>query len=161
MGITMEAGIDLVKELELQSQEKMSIVPEGYVNNIWPVIEEILNRPKNKKAWQDLYTTESLRVLCSQGHFQLWVGFRGNEVFLVAFTALIQYPKGIYLRQLLMCGEGLYRHKDWLKATEDWAKTKGAIGGEVIGRKPWIRILAKFGYKEKSVLLTKNFIMYN
>jgi len=85
------------------------------------------------------------------GHMQLWSGAKGCAV-----TEIVVYPNKKVLHVFLAGGK-LEQITDMHQDAVKWAKTQGCEGMTLSGRKGWLKILNKDGWKEQQVVMVKEF----
>lgn len=122
-------------------------VPNNLVTKLWPQV--VPHMEKGRKYWEDFYDIEDFLTASIKGDMQLWLFIRDKKVSAVVFTSLLVYPKGTYLRYLYAGGNGLRVFRSYAYVMENWAKSRGAIGWELLGRDGWQkqvdRVLSKKG----------------
>lgn len=85
------------------------------------------------------------------GQMQLWGGENGCAV-----TEIVVYPNKKVLHVFLAGGK-LEQITDMHADAVKWAKTQGCDGMTLSGRKGWVKILNKDGWKEQQVVMAKEF----
>ena len=85
------------------------------------------------------------------GHMQLWSGEKGCAV-----TEIVVYPNKKVLHVFLAGGK-LEQITDMHKDAVQWAKAQGCDGMTLSGRKGWLKILNKDGWKEQQIVMAKEF----
>lgn len=115
----------------------ISSVPPKYLPKIWPqVIPHLL---KGEKYWERFYSLDDICAEILAQRMQLWVMIIDKKIKCILLTCIVSYPRGDYLRYVYIGGEGLRVAKDYAYIVENWARERGAIGFEVLGRDPWLR----------------------
>jgi len=84
-----------------------------------------------------------------EGRMQLWPAEEGCLV-----TEILLYPRKKVLHIFLAGGE-MNQLTDMHHDVIEWAKAQGCTALTLSGRKGWSRALAKFGWEEKLVNLSK------
>lgn len=84
-----------------------------------------------------------------ESRMQLWPAENGCLV-----TEILVYPRKKVLHIFLAGGE-MGQITDMHHDVIEWAKAQGCTALTLSGRKGWIKALAKFGWKEKLVSLSK------
>ena len=85
------------------------------------------------------------------GKMQLWSGKKGCAV-----TEIVVYPNKKVLHVFLAGGK-LEQITDMHKDAVQWAKAQGCDGMTLSGRKGWLKILNKDGWKEQQIVMAKEF----
>lgn len=115
-------------------------VPNKLIARIWPQAVPWLE--KGREYWEDFYDLDDFLRLCIKGDLQLWVYIKDKKVKGVLISALIVYPKAVYLRYLYAGAEDLRVWQNYAYLVENWAKSHGATGWEVLGRN-WGPVVTK------------------
>lgn len=121
------------------------------IDKNWSDITNYLERLVDEKcSLEDMYNK------ITDGDWHLWVAtdYDSNEIYAVAITAFIEYPRSTNLRMIFVSGDG----ENWpiaLKVFEHFALVNDCHEVEVLGRKGWERVLRDRGYELKSVTLRK------
>lgn len=126
------------------------LIPGILIDYLWPQVEPLLE--KGRSYWEDFYELDDLRIACKNGSFQLWVQIRDLEVKTVLLTGLVEYPKGIFLRYSYLGGSHLREAMRCGYIIEDWAKSHGAIGFEIIGRPGWASFIERVHLGKKETI---------
>ena len=130
-------------------------LPNNLIARIWPQVVPHLE--KGRKHWEDFYGIEDFLMACIKGSMQLWVFIRDKKITAVAFTSLLTYPKATYLRYMYAGGSDLRVWRDYAYVIENWAKAKGAVGWEILGRDGWDRVAKRY-LKYNGALLKGSYI---
>lgn len=85
------------------------------------------------------------------GRAQFWQ--QGDTV---AVTEMLRYPRGLALRHWLAAGN-LRDGCALLPTIEDWARERGALRAEALGRRGWARLARRHGYAPRATLYVKEF----
>lgn len=124
-------------------------VPNNLVAKIWPqVVPHLL---KGAKYWEDFYGIEDFLKAAMKGDMQLWVYIKDKKLKAVCFTSLINYPKATYLRYMYAGGSDLRVWRSYAYVIENWAKSRGATGWEILGRDGWNRVGKTYLQKKGAV----------
>jgi len=120
-----------------------------------------------KRIWTDLseamahghgeVTADSLLEDLRSGDKQLWVDFTDNTCINHTcswVTAISDYP-GKRVCEILYFGGNKMGDMSQLTEVEQWAKDNGCKDMRVIGRKAWVKILAKQDYHEWYTIIGK------
>lgn len=125
------------------------IISVQAIDNRWSDISKYLERLVDAKcSLEDMYN----KVV--EGEWHLWVATDQDEIYAVAITAFIYYPRSTNLRMIFVSGDG----ENWpvaLKVFEHFALVNDCHEVEILGRKGWERVLRDRGYELKSVTLRK------
>jgi len=134
---------------------RLAIVPALHVMDVW--LRVLPHLMKGREHWEPFYSCNQLRRNLVIGAQQLWIGIE-NEKDIVGcvITQIDDFPEKKILRIAYLGGYGLKRsHMKELKKIENWAKDKGCSGIDIMGRKEWGRLLAKFDYTIPGVVFRK------
>jgi hypothetical protein len=128
---------------------QVSLVPVGYIEDVWPKIEEYMagaakytyGRFDAEDIHQGLYTKPQ----------QLWVAFtKDNFVKGAVVTEVLTYPK---MRTLVMHFTGGIDLKEWkpdmLEILQRFAKENGCAVIESYGREGWGKVFQNDGFKSR------------
>lgn len=85
-----------------------------------------------------------------EGRAQFW-----QEGETVAVTELLQYPEALAVKYMLTAGN-IREACALLPKIEAWARDKGAVRAESLGRRGWTRLARRFGYEPRAVLFVKD-----
>lgn len=126
---------------------KVTLIPpdklDSILGSVSKYIENAIEYSNNE------VTIDSIVKELYTGYKQLWVISDDRfKIVGACVTELSNYPNKRVVRIILLGGTGL---DSWAKLVSDtigsWGKGFGATAIEVIGRKGWIRVLEKQGYK--------------
>lgn len=128
----------------------MTFIAERIHPDTWPAIHALL-APGLARAE---YTTERLIDDLLSYNAQLWVYRKGGDPIAACVTELVNGPHGLTLHLRLAAGKHL---REWLDiALRDaltFARRVGAFDITISGRKGWERLLARHGWKFRSVVM--------
>jgi hypothetical protein len=119
----------------------------GYWAEAWALLEPAAAR-------NGLYTRQSVFDDLMKGNLQLWVA-ESDVMTIAVVTEVADYPAGRHCFIVLMGGQELDRHLQFLDVLERWAKECGCVRIVASGRPGLARKLK--GYRAGSVVLTKDF----
>ena len=85
------------------------------------------------------------------GRMQLWPAEKGCAV-----TEIVLYPKKSVLHVFLAGGE-METIVNMIDSAVAWGKTQGCTSMTIAGRRGWVRVLARHGYKPVMTVLERNF----
>lgn len=147
----------MLNSVEFESREgreeefkAFRISPESYIA-YWPSIDKELDRVP--RIWQDYWTKEYLYEGGAYERFQVWGFGLQEELRVIVFTQITQFPAARYLQIFLAFGNSLDLALPVMEATfETFARHTGCEFCEIVGRKGWARKLPRF--KETRILLT-------
>ena len=138
-----------------------TLVHPRYLDLVWPRVGPCLERATDTSGGR--FSLDSVRMDILNFQQLLWVLFRGDDDLLVsATTQFVFYPLRKNLCVMFMGtsdhGERLWlRHRDLVVgALEDFAREHGCDGIELTGRVGWDRVLSKFGFEKKFIVLEKD-----
>ena len=106
-------------------------------------IESALDKGGNTHSFKDIVDG------VISGTLQLWAGEKGCAV-----TEIVVYPNKKVLNVFLAGGK-LEQITDMQEDAVKWAKEQGCDGMSLSGRKGWIKILNKTGWKPLQTVLAK------
>ena len=132
------------------SDSVVTPVPKEDIFLIWQQVAPLL-----KPALDNTYDIMDIEKGLQENRFQLFISWN-NKVESAVVTEIAVYPRAKVLRYFLAGGTNL---DNWLEkiqqVIEKFAKNNNCTQVEVAGRKGWVKKLK--GYKEKAVLLSKDF----
>lgn len=132
---------------------KVTMVSLDVLDNIWPQVVPILE--KAEKWFIDYYTIDDLLECIRSGDLQLWVAVENHKIYTVGCTSIVEFPRCRILRGALIAGRDAKKVLTCLKEIEEWAAMLGCTRSELIGRLPWKRLTAPFGYQERGTMMVK------
>ena len=138
-----------------------SLVHPRYLDSVWDRVSVCLKRATDHSAGR--FSVHSVYDGIVSGDQLLWVLVRGDdELLLVATTQFIFYPLRKNLCVMFM-GSADHGERLWFDhrsvivgALEDFALQHGCHGIELTGRAGWQRVLKKFGFEKKFLVLEKD-----
>jgi len=98
--------------------------------------------------------THSFIDICEgviSGKMQLWSGQKG-----CAITEIVVYPNKKILHVFLAGGK-MEQITDMQESAIEWGKAQGCEGMSLSGRKGWVKVLEKSGWKHTLTTLAKEF----
>lgn len=130
----------------------MTFAPENIHPGTWPALHALL-APAIKHG-NDSTVAELIDELLAHTA-QLWVKrTKGGDPIAVAVSELVPTPSGPLVHGRLLAGRGMALWVDELIACiSDHGRYVGAIGISITGRKGWVRVLGKRGWKERAVTM--------
>lgn len=128
------------------SEYKISLVPNEYVEQVWPAVEGYV--AKATKYTSGKYEPEDVLNLLVQYGYPLWIAFDDEGIKGAVVTRFIEYPRKKYLF-LEFCGgvDGFSWKAPMLSVLRSWAKDNGCDGIEGAGRDGWKRVFKEDGYQ--------------
>jgi hypothetical protein len=127
--------------------------PQG-VDMMWERISALLFM--GREYWEKYTSMEEIKKRIKKGQYQLWLAEDSGGPYLAMLSTIDIYPKQKVLRIFWMGGTRLDETLPLLDYIELWAHRSGCGMVEVIGRWGWMRVLDKYGYDPRSVLLVKD-----
>ena len=109
-----------------------------------------------REYWEKYTSLEDIKERIKKGQYQLWLAEDLGGPYLAMLSTIDIYPKQKVLRIFWMGGQRLESALPLLDFIELWAHRSGCEMVEVMGRWGWMRVLDKFGYMPKSILLVKD-----
>lgn len=132
-------------------QGKVIMVALDVLDQLWPKVVPILM--KEKTWWEAYYEIEDLLAHIRSGNLQLWIGVEDKEIFIVCLTEIAKFPKCRILRYVFLAGRGIKPLRPSVIEINQWGAMHGCTRSEIFGRDAWIKLMAPFGYKKKSVIV--------
>lgn len=131
-------------------------VKRHFLSVYWPdasvLIEKSLQYSDHK------YTLQSIEHSLLKDESQLWLARDEKDRLLCAcVTTIVIYPNDKRLSILFCGGEGA---RDWLcfiQVLKSFALNHGCSAMEIYGRRGWVKLLKRYGFKESGVILTNRF----
>ena len=118
---------------------EVSLVPHEYVANVWPSIEDYMEKAAAETFGR--YTGQDILDLVMDFGYTLWIAFEDSEIKGAVVSGFNVYPQKKYL-DLLFCGgeDGHDWKKPMLEILQRWAKDNQCAGIEGTGRAGWSKI---------------------
>lgn len=128
-------------------------IQSAAVGEVWPIVSRWIQDAL--EAGHSLESIDDVREQIEACDYQLWVVYSPGPV--AAFVTRIATGElGSALVAVCLGGRGMHH---WLFAVEDvicnFARDKGCKRVSLHGRRGWVRQLAKYGWAEESVNVTK------
>jgi len=121
---------------------------------MWPQISEQLDLIKH--VWWDRWTKEEIFCAVLQRRLQCWGIGPPSAHRLVVFSQILRFENVTTLQVMLAFGQSLELALPVLAATlEKFARSAGCGKIEVVGRAGWEKLLAPYGMRLESVILSK------
>lgn len=121
----------------------------GLWNEAKKYLEDAIALNRGEFDLPDIYN------LIREKKMQLW-GIHDGGLKAVMVTEVVEYPKAKRVRVVLIGG---YEMDAWLPLVIDsldrFKDQVGADGIEILGRRGWVRELAKYGYQEYETVVIK------
>lgn len=122
------------------------------IDRYWPLIDKELDRVP--QMWQPYYTKEFLREAALSGYFNVWGVGPSEEIHLVVFTRILEYPGAKVLRVFFAFGNHLAECLPSLTgALEKLANNTECDFCEIAGRIGWEKKVP--GFKRSGVTLLR------
>lgn len=120
----------------------------------WPAISAELDSIPH--VWGDHWTKEMIHAMTMCGRFQCWACGTNDQVKVVLFTQIGEYPAGKILQSVLAFGTGIDEMIPDIEASlEAFAGHFGCQLMEVTGRPGWEPKLRKRGWRRSATTLSK------
>ena len=125
---------------------QVSMVPNEYVDKVWPDIEEYLAGAAEYTYGR--YTVDDIYDCLKEYDHTLWVAFDGKDAKGAVVTTFMHYPRKKYLVMMFCGGKQLDQWKDpMLKLLQHFAFDTQCDGIEATARLGWAKIFKADGYK--------------
>lgn len=125
-----------------------------YADAQWPMIERELDKVPH--IWQGRWTKDTLLTAILHQRMQLWVAGKDGVYHVVVFTQIALFPEGNILEVVLAFGNNFLEALPTLEATLDkFAQSQNCVQIDVIGRGGFERLLAPYGFKRSSVVVSR------
>ena len=149
-------------ELKLVLADKMT---EVEFDAIWRMVSELLEN--NSKAWDSLYTLESIKIGVIQRGLQLWIGETIDEkskrkyIHFALITKIMIYPKAKVMHYEIAVGEKLLANIEMVVRLLEEVAIKFDIDYmSFLGRKGFVKELEKLGYSDSIHHMIKQLSKY-
>jgi len=118
----------------------LGVQPES-LNALWSQLCPWIVRALKEGAGE--YEPEDILSLAKDKRCQVWALLDNSEVIGAIVTQIVVYPRRkMVLLFLASARDGLREHwLPWIRHFEMWARSVGADGLEILGRKGWARVL--------------------
>lgn len=132
---------------------RLTSVPIEDLKAVWPIVAPLL-APAVARSGRRLTMRRSFEAL-QDGRYLLWLARQEDLVVHAAFlTRTASYPNRTVLAVDCAGGTGM---DDWLEAADRtfraFAADSGLGGVEMSGRRGWLKILGRLGWKETFVVM--------
>jgi hypothetical protein len=118
----------------------------------WPWIEVELN--KIASVWCGHWTKEALREYAINERVQVWGFGPPDQIRIIAFTQLIDFPAGRVIQVFLCFGNSIDEAMPVIEATfERFAMETESKVCEILGRRGWLKKAP--GFKEDYVVMSR------
>lgn len=124
---------------------QVSLVPTGYVDEVWPQVEGYVAKALNYASGK--YLLEDVYRLVTDFNYPLWIAFDEEGIKGAVITRFVEYPRKKYLF-LEFCGgrDGFTWKAPMLRVLRSWAKDHDCDGIEAAGRDGWQKVFERDGY---------------
>jgi|TARA_R100000329_G_scaffold151479_1_gene147848 hypothetical protein len=142
---------------------KVYLVPQEYVRDIYPKIEEYIDRvvPTSNGRFDKIDLLHDIIV----GKATLWTVVdeeEDNKIYGIIFTEITSYPRRKFLSITFASGDRLDEWMDEsLKVLENWAVDNECESMEITGRKGWVKKLKPHDWEEEFVIIKKQNLKKN
>lgn len=100
------------------------------------------------------YLTEDYKKYIESGVFQLWIIVEKDNLIGMGVTEIVKYPQyNICLIRVLATDTGKGLETVQTTAIEDWAVANNCKRIELEGRKGWLKVLDKVGWKPSPYII--------
>lgn len=128
----------MVEVVKLNSEEAIEYFPV-----VLPYIKRAVDQSQGE------YGVGDYLDYLGNGVFDLWVIVKDNEVIGAGVTAIVHHPQyNVCVIRLLSTDVGTGLETITTKTIERWAKVNGCKRLEMYGRKGWLKVLNKYGWKQ-------------
>jgi hypothetical protein len=125
-----------------------------HIELAWPSVEPLLYKALDYSAGE--WKPEDFKENLLEGLIDLFIATKESRDTIVAMacTQVVHYPQYKSLRINALAGDSM---GEWFdeETFEEHAQKKGCHSIELFGRKGWLRVADKKGYKEQYVVMTK------
>ena len=125
-------------------------VPSRLVADLWPAIEQYVQRAMNHHPFME---AQDVYALLHDGSVQLFIATREQKVTGFAAVEVVNYPRRKVANVLAAGGEHGFLSvlvQEVLPELIHWAKEQGADTFALTGRPGWVRVLRKLGFEVAS-----------
>lgn len=124
------------------------------IDTYWPMIVRELDRIPH--TWNVYWTKDFLYQGAMVGMFEVWASGPPEEIKIVLFTQIVNYPANKILQAILILGNSLEEAMPSLEAVlTRYAQVYHATVMEVTGRPGWEKKLSEFGLRKTGIVLSK------
>lgn len=125
------------------------LASEALAKTTW-FIQQGLDQSKGE---EDL---DSILRYVVEGTAQLWIVYNGSFVVGAYTTQVIDYPNLSTVRIITLAGDEFSQWIDLAyKELVQFAKSQNAKRLDLVGRKGWVKVLDRFGFKEAYTVVVK------
>ena len=125
------------------------------IDAIWPAVEPMI--AEACKTSRGRFGTDYWHEFC-KGSGTLWVATNiADEINAVAIAMIMQQGARRICRMRGVSGENMPSWVSHISDVEQWAKSNGCDGMEIVGGRGWERVLKPYGYSLTHVVLEKDF----
>ena len=131
---------------------KAVFVQPNKIARVWPLVEPWVKAALMRAS--DL-SPDQVREHLERGTMQLWLAWGQKRAFGICITELVESVRGLCCNIVAIAGE---KFDTWAHLEQDvqtWATEWGCVRMSLIGRKGWVRKLAKSGWRQRSVVMEK------
>lgn len=133
----------------------MTGVPKEELEMLWPharpYVENVLMRGFEEYSIEDVYT----KLL--EGNMQLWIFLdEKHEIGGCLITRVVMYPQMRVCEIVFGSFDDLDKYVHFYEVIEEWARENEVDVMRIYGRRGWTKKLAPFGYKQTSILYTRD-----
>jgi len=122
---------------------------------MWPQVAPLLAKALVRERGR--FSLRDIRNWVLSGDQELWVITRQGRAVAAGLVRIHHYPSGKRSAVLHFLGGG--RVREWaLDAWKAWLEAchlAGITEMRIVGRRGWIRIVERFGFKPEAVILTR------
>ena len=129
----------------MMNEGEAHLLTPSQFEHYWPMIS--VEMDKVKHTWEIWWTKEAIYSAVMDGWLHAWSIGNSEEIHLVAFTQVMNYPANRNLRVVLVVGNELDKYYDITEATiEKFAINNGCVYIETNGRPGWRRRVKNVQY---------------
>ena len=134
----------------------VTYVPIEYVNAVWGAVAPLLEGAVRVTTGR--YTVHDVYVAVQQSKMQLWIAVREDQTIVGAQTTQItDYPSKRMLTSMFTGGSAVRGWRDLMMGQlENWARANQCAGIEGEGRAGWIKLLERYGVKQRLITFEKD-----
>lgn len=124
------------------------------MQRFWPLFSGWISAAtKRTRGW---WGPDDVKAACEKGSCQLWAVWEGGQERAAVVTELERAPGKMLAVISVLGGKGMRRWLPLIAEIEDWARKNGATEIQIRGRKGFERVLQRYGYGLRAVVVGKD-----
>ncbi len=129
-------------------------VPTGQIRAVWPEVEGLLRPVTDLPGCR--CTLQGTYLKLRTGQRQLFVVVQEGTIVAAGVTCVTSYDAGDWFTVIMCGGKGFNEWGvDAARTMEAFAKERGCVGVEIIGREGWTKRFAPLGYERTATMIQK------